>query len=569
MERQNFVMFAEAVLLLLMTICTGMTAAVSVDGQYSFVVNSSNSPVQAEYDYIIVGGGTAGCPLAATLSEKYKVILLERGGAPFEKPNVVSINNFARVLADIDDATISPAQGFQSLDGIYNRRARVLGGGSAINAGFFSRANPEWINNRHMKWNRVNASFEWVEAVVASFPNMGTWQTTVFNGLLEVGVGPNNGYTYDHIVGVKVGGSIFDRTGHRRTAADLLQYANADNIFVYLYANVHQILFNFDPATGNPKAAGVLYTDEHGRAHTALLSNTVGSEVIITAGALGSPQLLMLSGIGPADHLNEFDIPVVLDQPGVGSGMCDNPTLTMMVPSRLPLEQSLISTVGIMAGGFYIEAASGPNEALGEVVALNTLDPEYRTFDLLRTFASMVPNFPQDALQDIANAGVLLGKIADPVSTGYLRLNTTDVRHNPIVKFNYFEDPADIYACIEGVRVMVELTRSRAMSNLTYPLPESVKTWAGYVAPLAPDTTEAALLGQWCRQTVLTIWHFHGGNYRDVVVDHTYRVIGVDALRIIDGSTFNSSPGTNPQATVMMLGRYMGLEILDERATSA
>merc|ERR1712071_207318 len=72
-------------------------------------------------------------------------------------------------------------------------------------------------------------------------------------------------------------------------------------------------------------------------------------------------------------------------------------------------------------------------------------------------------------------------------------------------------------------------------------------------------------LEQFCKDTVMTIWHYHGGCKVGKVVDEDYRVLGVDGLRVIDGSTFNRSPGTNPQATVMMLGRYMGEKILHER----
>ncbi|KAL6004681.1 hypothetical protein ACLOJK_005236 [Asimina triloba] len=70
---------------------------------------------------------------------------------------------------------------------------------------------------------------------------------------------------------------------------------------------------------------------------------------------------------------------------------------------------------------------------------------------------------------------------------------------------------------------------------------------------------------QYCRDTVMTIWHYHGGCQSGRVVDHDYRVLGVDASRVIDGSTFNYSPGTNPKATVMMLGRYMGIKIRNDR----
>lgn len=111
----------------------------------SFSSESSNSATETEnegYDYIIVGGGTAGCPLAATLSKKFKVLVVERGGVPFTNPNVSFMKNFHITLADT--SAKSPSQCFISTDGVLNSRARVLGGGSSINAGFYTRASSRY-----------------------------------------------------------------------------------------------------------------------------------------------------------------------------------------------------------------------------------------------------------------------------------------------------------------------------------------------------------------------------------------------------------------------------------------
>lgn len=104
---------------------------------------------------------------------------------------------------------------------------------------------------------------------------------------------------------------------------------------------------------------GVIFQDEHGKQHEAILSNDRHSEVIMSSGAIGTPQLLMLSGIGPKAELQKLNIPVVLDNPFVGKGMVDNPMNTMFIPSNRPVHQSLIETVGITKMGVYIEASSG------------------------------------------------------------------------------------------------------------------------------------------------------------------------------------------------------------------
>ena len=201
------------------------------------------APSVSYYDYIIVGGGTAGCPLAATLSEHFRVLLLERGGPPYDDERIGDMARFADTLSDTSPG--SPAQRFVSEDGVINSRPRVLGGGSCINAGFFTRAGAGYVRAAGWDPREVRAAYRWVEDVVAFRPALGPWQAAVRRGLLETGVIPDNGFTYDHIPGTKVGGSIFDEDGRRHTAADLLRYANQDGIDLYLRARVSRILFRY------------------------------------------------------------------------------------------------------------------------------------------------------------------------------------------------------------------------------------------------------------------------------------------------------------------------------------
>lgn len=110
--------------------------------------DATGSPTTSYYDYIIIGGGTAGCPLAATLSQNASVLLLERGGAPYNNPNITRLSAFGAALSDLSEA--SPSQRFVSEDGVINARARVLGGGSALNAGFYTRAGTKYVRLVHM-----------------------------------------------------------------------------------------------------------------------------------------------------------------------------------------------------------------------------------------------------------------------------------------------------------------------------------------------------------------------------------------------------------------------------------
>lgn len=539
---------------------------------YTFMHRATTSPDLSYYDYIIVGGGTAGCPLAATLSRNSSVLLLERGGSPYGNPNITNLSAFGVPLADLTPS--SPSQRFISEDGVISARARVLGGGSCLNAGFYTRAAPNYVSAVGWDGRLANESYQWVEKLVAFKPRMREWQSAVRDGLVEAGILPYNGFTYDHIYGTKVGGTIFDTDGHRHTAADLLQNANPSGLTVLLHASVCKILFR-TKGKSRPVAHGVIYRDASGKKHRAYLNRGSKNEIIVSAGALGSPQLLMLSGVGPSNQLKAHNITLVLDQRLVGQGMSDNPMNAVFIPSPIPTEVSLIQVVGITRFGSYIEAASGEDfSGAGtrdygmfspKIGQLSTIPPKQRTEKAIAKAVENMKALPPSAFV----GGFILEKIMGPLSRGHLELRNRNPNDNPSVTFNYFKEPEDLQRCVQGMRVIENIIESKAFSKFKYPnmSPQQLlnMTASSPVNLLPKHANASTSLEQFCRDTVMTIWHYHGGCQVGSVVDHDYRVLGVDALRVIDGSTFNYSPGTNPQATVMMLGRYMGVRMLSER----
>ncbi|XP_076927489.1 protein HOTHEAD-like [Bidens hawaiensis] len=533
----------------------------------TFAKDATQAPATTSYNYIVVGGGTSGCALAATLSQGANVLLLERGDLPYNIPSVNHINGFIDTLANLDPTSAS--QTFVSTDGVVNHRARVLGGGSALNAGFFTRASPDFVNKAGWDPNLVKEAYEWVEKKVVFEPKVLAWQNAVKDGLLEAGVLPNNGFTYEHVYGTKVGGSIFDEDGKRHTAADLLEYADPSNITVHLNATVHQILFKANEL----RATGVLYEDMQGNKHVAVLSEgSMFNEVILSAGTLGSPQLLMLSGIGPSKHLIDQGIKVLLDQPMVGQGLSDNPMNIVLVPSRQPVEISLIEVVGITRFGSFVETASASInlpllEKLGSKLGLFAKQVCNNTsLDKIKSIIGHRFNLDLSGL----NAGLILEKVMGPLSFGELELDTKNPSDNPKVTFNYFKDPRDLQSCVDGMQTIVKVLESKPLLNFRDPLLSVEDLLALMVAlplNLRPRHVSAPFdLEQYCKDTVMTIWHYHGGCQVARVVDHNYKVIGVGALRVIDSSTLLNSPGTNPQATMMMLGRYTGIKMLGERS---
>ncbi|KAL5579494.1 hypothetical protein UlMin_011936 [Ulmus minor] len=525
------------------------------------------------YDYIIVGGGTAGCPLAATLSQKFRVLVLERGGVPFTNANVSFLQNFHIALADTSPKSAS--QAFVSTDGVINARARVLGGGTCINAGFYTRASPSFIKTMGWDESIVNESFPWVEKQIVHRPMLAPWQRAFIDSLLDVGMSPFNGFTYDHLYGTKVGGTIFDRFGRRHTAAELLASGDLQKLSVLVYATVQKLVF--DTSGRRPKTVGVIFKDENGNLHQALLADKPGSEVILSTGAIGTPQMLLLSGIGPRADLNKMNIPVVLDNRFVGKGMADNPMNSIFVPSNRQEKQSLIQAVGITKLGVYIEASSGFGQSQdsiqchhgimsAEIGQLSTIPPKQRTPEAIQAYIKNKKDLPHEAFK----GGFILEKIANPLSTGHISLLNTNVDENPSITFNYFSHPRDVERCVDGIRMAAKVAMSKHFMNYTQSdvqtieklLNISVKANVNFVPKHTNDTKS---LEQFCKDTVITIWHYHGGCHVGKVVDAKYKVLGVNRLRVVDGSIYTESPGTNPQGTVLMMGRYMGVKILRDR----
>ncbi|XP_050373939.1 (R)-mandelonitrile lyase 1-like [Argentina anserina] len=523
--------------------------ASAYDQDFSYmkiVKDATDLPLVNTYDYIVVGGGTAGCPLAATLSANYTVLVLERGGAPTTHPNVLKEEGFLSTLMQEDDGKTTPAQRFTSEDGVAIVRGRVLGGSTMINAGFYSRADKQFFIKSGIDWDidLVENAYQWVENTVVSRPNLlrTNWQSVVKEALLEAGVGPDNGFSLDHIKGTKVGGSTFDSDGRRHGADQLLNKGNIRNLQVGIHATVERIIFSSKGSSIS--ARGVRYTDSNGRSHWAFVRGK--REVILSAGAIGSPQLLLLSGVGPQSYLSSLKIPVVHPQPYTGNFMYDNPRNFINILSPIPLQPSNVKIVGI-TDHFYVETFSSLP---------------------ISTIPFSIFSDPTKPVEINSSWGHIAVKSEGPSSYGTLKLqSSSDVKVGPSVRFNYFADPLDLDYCVSGMKMIGELLNTESLRPFKVQASSGTKAYQFYGQTLPMNETDDASFGQFCRDTVSTFWHFHGGCLVGKVVDSSLRVMGIDGLRIVDASTFNFTPGTNPQASLMMLGRYIGTKMLQQRSS--
>ncbi|KAL5714473.1 choline dehydrogenase [Ranunculus cassubicifolius] len=352
------------------------------------------------FDYIIVGGGTSGCPLAATLSERFTVLLVERGGSPFEDPLIMEKKNAL----------------YQ--EGVPNNRGRVLGGSSAINGGVYSRTSIDHIESAGWDGKLVEESYGWVESKMVFQPTeLSPMQNNTKEIFVRAGILPFKGFSLEHVVGTKIAGTTFDQNGKRHCSAHLLKAGEPTRLTVLLNTTVKNLIFCQDNG-GKLRTRGIKFINIYGSVNITCeaylkepkLSDFWG-DVVLCAGALGSPQILMLSGIGPQEHLNKFNITALINQPQVGQGISDNPIINFALDvSKVPLPHA------------------EPSQVIG------------------------VTNASQFLIQ--------LAKLPYPRSKGKVELKSIDPRQNPSVKFNYLEDEHDLDECVKMIGEMEKVSKS-------------------------------------------------------------------------------------------------------------
>ncbi|EXB94931.1 (R)-mandelonitrile lyase 4 [Morus notabilis] len=214
--------------------------------------------------------------------------------------------------------------------------------------------------------------------------------------------------------------------------------------------------------------------------------------------------------------------------------MADNPRNNINLVIPFPFEASSAQVVGITSD-YYIE----------------TVSFSLSFFPIPLPFSL----YPSSVSTELSLA-IIAEKITGPLSHGSLQLaSRNDVKVAPHVGFNYFADPVDLSRCVSAVRKMGDLLNTNSMDPFKYKAFNGERGFMFLGPALPSNNSDDSAMEDYCRSTVTNFWHYHGGGLVGKVVDGDFRVMGVNSLRVVDGSTFILSPGTNPQATLMMLGR--------------
>lgn len=513
-------------------------------------------------DYIIVGGGPAGCAIAARLSEdaSVRVTLLEAGGND-RHPLYHWPAGFAKMTKGIGSWGWSTVPQRHMQDRVLRyTQAKVIGGGSTINAQLYTRGNrldyDEWAQAGCRGWayedvlpyfrraednQRFSDDFHayggpiGVSMPVAPLPICDAFMRAA----QELGIPYNHDFNGARQAGIGFY-QLTQKNARRSSAATgyLGQAAGRANLTVRTGVEVLRIVVE------KGRAVGVEIAENGGK--TLLRAER---EVIVSSGAIGSPRLLMLSGIGPADHLESVGVDVVHDLPGVGGNLQDH--LDLFVIAECTGDHTYDSYAkwhrSALAGIEYLLLRKGPvASSLFETGGFWYADPEARSPDI--QFHLGLGSGIEAGVAKLSNAGVTLNSaFLRPRSRGTVRLASSDPKAAPLIDPNYWEDPYDRTMSLEGLKLAREIVRQKALKP--YVMAERL--------PGDGVVTDEDLFLYGCRHAKTD--HHPAGTCKMgvddmAVVDPELRLRGIDGLRVADSSIMPRVNSSNTNAPTIMIG---------------
>jgi len=357
--------------------------------------------------------------------------------------------------------------------------------------------------------------------------------------------------------------------------ASYLQQSLADDesrLEVFIHTMAKKILFN-----ANKTATGVV-VETAGTPYTLNATR----EVILSAGALQSPQLLMVSGVGPKSTLQQHNISMIADRPGVGSNMWDHVLFPVMYEVDLETQQGLVNTTfateaamqynknatGILtnSGGDYLGWEKLPEQNFAQLSnktqqALSAFPADWPNLEFLLT--SFPPNMKGVEISDSKQYASVSIALITPLSRGSISITSNDTDDAPLVNPGWLSNSSDIEIAVQAVK------RGRDFFGASAIQPVLI---GEELLPGKNITTDADI-EEFVRQYVATVWHASCtcamGKIEDpmAVVDSKARVIGVNALRVVDASAFPFLPPGHPQATVYALGEKIAADVLADAAS--
>ncbi|WP_337270694.1 GMC family oxidoreductase [Oryzifoliimicrobium ureilyticus] len=515
------------------------------------------------FDYIITGAGPAGCVLANRLSEDpdIKVLLLEAGGTDWN-PLFHMPAGFAKMTKGVASWGWSTVpQRHMKGRVLRYTQAKVIGGGSSINAQLYTRGNAADYD----LWAREDGCEGWdYRSVLPYFKRAEDNQRFAddyhsYGGPLGVSMpvsalpicdayiraGQELGIPYNHDFNGKqqagLGFYQLTQRNRRRSSASLAYLApikDRKNLTVRTGAHVLRIVLE------GSRAIGVEVSTSQG-----VEIIRAEREVLVSSGAIGSPKLLLQSGIGPADHLKSVGVKALHDLPGVGSNMQDH--LDLFVISECTGDHTYDGVAKLhrtlWAGLEYVLFRSGPvASSLFETGGFWYADPDARSPDI--QFHLGLGSGIEAGVEKLKNAGVTLNSAyLHPRSRGTVRLSSPDPSTAPLIDPNYWEDPHDRKMSIEGLKIAREIMQQSALKPFVLaerlPGPRVVTDEDLFEYGCANAKTDHHPVGT-CKM----------GEGRDAVVGLDLRVHGLTGLRVCDSSVMPRVPSCNTNAPTIMVG---------------